>query len=198
MSANPDSLRGESPHAFVSNVAEIRRRVRDDMQQLCAAADLAHDPDVIVRLLNAALATELACVQRYQRYALMDGKLVADALKHDFRRRAQEERAHAERIAARITALGGQPLPEALPPSAAGYWPEDEPEALSDMLAEDLISERIAMDTYREIMSFLGERDVATRDLFQALLIAEREHQAELAILRDSLSGLVRGAGLRN
>ena len=185
-------------HPFLSNVAEIRRRARQHIAEGAANAAHASDPEAVLRLLNAALATELVCVVRYRRYALMDSATVADTVKNGFEKRAQDEQCHADQIAARIVELGGEPNLDPLSASdrGAGEYPEDE--LLTDMLAEDLIAERIAIDTYREIIRYLGEQDGATRQLFETIVAAEEEHAEELASMRENMRGEGRAAVVAN
>ncbi|MFI4868301.1 MAG: bacterioferritin [Steroidobacterales bacterium] len=194
MSAHPAHPENDQNHGFLSNVADIRRRARRHIQQRTVSADPPADRDLVLRLLNAALATELACVQRYRGYAVLDRDAVSDALRSDFMKHAQEEQAHADRIAARIVELGGQPHLAPNPASARGSDGYGEDENLTDMLAEDLIAERIAIDTCREIIGFLGDQDPPTRQLFESILAAEQDHAGGLASLRETMRHLQRGA----
>ncbi|HEX2791880.1 MAG TPA: ferritin-like domain-containing protein [Steroidobacteraceae bacterium] len=181
-------------HPFLSDVAEIRRRARRHIEQGAATAAGATGREAVLQLLNAALATELACVLRYRRYSVMQTDIVPDALKHEFTKRAQEEQSHADQIAAHIVELGGEPNRE---PSGApdrsdiGYGDD---EMLGDMLAEDLIAERIAIDTYGEIIRYLGEHEPATRQLIEKIMSAEEGHAEELANLRDDIRRRERAA----
>lgn len=195
---------GES---FLSSVAAIRRRARshinDSRSDSGAAAGTdagsSADRESVVRLLKTALATEMLCVKRYRRYGEQGAPQLADTLRDQFRLRALEEQAHSEKIAARIIELGGEPDPD--PPTtlsaearseyrAAPYDQDDEQaegENLADMLAEDLIVERIAIDTYREIIGYVGDRDAATRRLFECIVTAEQQHAADLASVRENI-----------
>jgi bacterioferritin len=187
MSAYAADPQRDRIHPFLSNVAEIRRRARRHMEEGAATAGGATEREPVLRLLNAALATELACVLRYRRYSVMQTDIVPDALKRDFTKRAQEEQSHAEQIAAHIVELGGEPndgSSSAPDRSDPGY---NDDEMLADMLAEDLIAERIAIDTYREIIRFLGGHEPATRQLIENIMSAEQGHAEELANLRDDI-----------
>ena len=190
MSAHPANPERDHSHGFLGNVADIRRRARRHIQQRALTAEHLADREVVLRLLNAALATELACVQRYRGYAALDPEAMTDALRSEFVKHAREEQGHADRIAARILELGGQPHLSASAPAAAGA----EDENMSDMLAEDLIAERIAIDTYREIIQFLGDQDLPTRQLFESILAVEQDHAGGLARLREHLRLQERGA----
>jgi bacterioferritin len=184
MSANLSDPQRDRFHPFLSSVADIRSRAR---QYMAAGADGATDRDAVVRLLNAALATELACVVRYRRYCLMTADAVPDARKSEFMKRAQEEQSHADLIVAHIVELGGQPNLNPSSASDRGHAELADDEMLTDMLAEDLIAERIAIDTYRDIIRYLGEREPATRQLIERIMSAEQGHAEELASLRDEM-----------
>jgi bacterioferritin len=187
MSANLADSQHDRFHPFLSSVAKIRSRARQQIQAGAASADHRVDRDAVLRLLNAALATELACVVRYRRYCLMTADAVPDARKNEFMKRAQEEQSHADQIAAHIAELGGQPnlKPSGAPDRGELELPDDE--MLTDMLAEDLITERIAMDTYRDIIRYLGDHEPATRQLIEKIMSAEQGHAEELASLRDEM-----------
>lgn len=174
-------------HPFLSDVAEIRRRARQHIEEGATSSDHATDQEAVLRLLNAALATELVCLLRYRRYSAMDAEAVADAVKSEFMKRAQEEQGHAEQIAARIVELGGEPNLDPLSASDRGDGEYAEDEMLTDMLAEDLIAERIAIDTYREIIRYLGEHDTTTCRLIESIVAVEQEHAEELASMRENM-----------
>jgi bacterioferritin len=189
----PDPQR-DRIHPFLSNVAEIRRRARQHIEEGAgSAADGAAEDEAVLRLLNAALATELVCVVRYRRYAAMDTARVADTVKNEFAKRAQEEQSHANQIAARIVELGGEPNLDPLSASDRGDGEYAEDEMLTDMLAEDLIAERIAIDTYGEIIRYLGEHDSASRQLIESILAAEQGHAEELASMREGMREALHG-----
>jgi len=198
MSAYTANPQRDRIHPFLSNIAEIRRRARQHIEESAGTAAHAGDCDAVLRLLNMALATELVCVLRYRRYAAMDTGAVSATVKNEFMKRAQEEQSHAAQITARIVELGGEPNLDPLSGSDRGDGEYAEEEMLTDMLAEDLIAERIAIDTYREIVRYLGEHDSATRQLIETILAAEQEHAEELANMRESMRGQARAADLAN
>jgi bacterioferritin len=177
-------------YPFLSEVAEMRRRARQHIQTAAAGADLAPDHPAILQLLQEALATELVCVNRYRKHSNLAGGPVADALRAEFLKYAREEQGHADQLAERISQLGGTP---SLPPppadavSPAGAEQELEAEALLDLLEEDLIAERIAIESYREIVQFLGTTDPHTRQLLEAILAVEVLHAQELATMRSEM-----------
>jgi bacterioferritin len=187
MSANLADPRRDRIHPFLSSVVEIRSRTREHIEAGAASADRAIERDAVLRLLNAALATELACVVRYRRYCLMTAEALPDAPKNEFMKRALDEQNHADQIAAHIVELGGQPNLNAPSLPDRGEVELADDELLTDMLAEDLIAERIAIDTYREIVRYLGDHEPATRQLVEKIMSAEQGHTEELASLRDAL-----------
>jgi bacterioferritin len=208
MSADSSNPQPIQIHPFLSNVVKIRRRARSHIGEDGGAAGTAADRDAVVRLLNTALATEMLCVVRYRRYGASNAPALAETLRQQFTRRAQQEQGHADRIVARIVELGGEPNPD--PPDAversdrddaehdAAKYDDgeyDDSENLADMLAEDLIVERIAIDTYREIIRYVGDSDATTRRLFESIVTVEQQHAAGLASLRENIQRQDRAAG---
>lgn len=190
MSTNHSSTELDGVYPFLSEVAEMRRRARQHIQTAAAGADLAPDHPAILQLLQEALATELVCVNRYRKHSNLAGGAVADALRAEFLKYAREEQGHADQLAERISQLGGTPSlppPPAEPMSPAGAEQELEAEALVDLLEEDLIAERIAIESYREIVQFLGTTDPHTRQLLEAILAVEVLHAQELATMRSEV-----------
>jgi bacterioferritin len=187
MSAHLTDSQRDRFHPFLSSVAAIRSHARQQIQAHATSADRAIDRDAVLRLLNAALATELACVVRYRRYCLMTADTVPEARKNEFMKRAHEEQGHADQIAAHIVELGGQVNINASSAPDRGELELADDETLTDMLAEDLIAERIVIDTYRDIVRSLGDREPATRQLIEKIMSAEQGHAEELASLRDDM-----------
>ncbi len=140
----------------------------------------------ICELLNDALATEWVCVLRYKRHHFMAKGINSEAVAAEFLEHANEEQGHADSIAERIVQLGGEPdfAPDSL--VARSHSEYQEGENLTDMIKENLIAERIAIDTYREIIRYIGEKDVTTRRLFEEILAVEEEHADDMA---DPLEG---------
>jgi bacterioferritin len=165
----------------------MRRRARQHIEDRAAAQDEDADPGTILRLLNEALATELMCVSRYQRHCLLADGADAESVKGEFIRHAREEQGHADQIAERIVQLGGAPN------LAAASQPEEPPEeylegeSLVDLLEEDLIAERIAMQSYEEILQYLGTKDAKTRQLLEDILAVEQMQAEALASLRGTM-----------
>ena len=177
----------DAGHAFVTDVAEIRRRAREHIQNGAVTDDYAADRQTVLRLLNEALATELVCVLRYKRHYYMAGGAVAEAIKGELLQHANEEQGHADQLAQRIVELGGSPNfnPDGLVDRSHSEYVEGE--TLADMLAEDLIAERIAIESYREIIQYLGTKDSTTRRLFESILAVEEEHAEDLRSMREDM-----------
>ncbi|HET7524931.1 MAG TPA: ferritin-like domain-containing protein [Burkholderiaceae bacterium] len=136
--------------------------------------------DDIVRLLNDALATELTCVLRYRRHHFTAQGVASPKIAEEFMVHANEELAHADRIAERIVQLGGEPnfRPESLPSRSHSDY--DEPENLTDMIRSNLIAERVAIEAYRQMVALIGDKDPTTRRLLEEILAVEEEHADEL------------------
>ena len=188
VSGRPEGRAGsDDGHPFVSNMAEIRRRARQHIQNGAVTDDYAADRQTVLRLLNEALATELVCVLRYKRHYYMAGGAVAEAVKGELLQHANEEQGHADQLAKRIVELGGAPNfdPNGLAERSHSEYVEGE--TLADMLAEDLIAERIAIESYREIIQYLGNKDTTTRRLFESILAVEEEHAEDLRSMREDM-----------
>jgi bacterioferritin len=145
------------------------------------------DREAIIKLLNEALATELVCVLRYKRHYFMAKGIHAESVKAEFLQHAKEEMAHADRIAKRITELGGEPdfSPDSLSiRSHAEYIPGD---SLVSMIKENLIAERIAVESYREMVDFLANNDPTTQRMIKEILAVEEEHADDMASLLEGL-----------
>jgi bacterioferritin len=177
-------------YPFLSEVAEIRRRARQHIASGAVTVNYAADRDVVLRLLNEALATEVVCVLRYRRHYFMASGTVAEAIKKEFLQHSQEEQAHADQLAERIVQLGGAPNFNPQGMLERSHSEYEEGESLADMIEEDLIAERIAIESYREIIQYIGDKDSTTRRLFESILAVEEQHAEELASMRaDILRG---------
>ena len=191
MKTNPEPAAAragaQTGHAFVTDVAEIRRRARQHIQNGAVTDNYAADRDTVLRLLNEALATELVCVLRYKRHYYMAGGAVAEAIKGELLQHANEEQGHADQLAQRIVELGGSPNfdPKGLADRSHSEYVEGED--IVDMLQEDLIAERIAIDTYREIIQYLGNDDPTTRRMMEGILAVEEEHAEDIGSLLEEL-----------
>jgi bacterioferritin len=172
---------------FLSDVKELRRRAREHIQDGAVTAGYGADPAKVVSILNEALATEIVCILRYKRHYFMATGIHANAVAEEFAEHAAEEQGHADRIAGRITQLGGEPNfnPEGLATRSHSQYVEGA--SLVDMIKEDLVAERIAIESYSEIVRFLGERDVTTRRMMEEILANEEEHADDLRDLLQTL-----------
>jgi bacterioferritin len=178
----------DQPYPFLSEIAEIRRRARRHIEDVGSLGEAA--PVQVLRLLNEVLATELVCVSRYQNHLALQGEALAESVRGELQRYAREEQGHADRLAERIVELGGQPVSRQSPAialPASNPVEELDAEAIVDLLEEDLIAERIAIDSYREIVRFVGERDPRTRELLEAILAVEVAHAHELSCIRSEM-----------
>jgi len=172
---------------FLSDVKELRRRARQHIEDGAVTQGYGADPEKVVAVLNEALATEIVCVLRYKRHYFMAQGIHAQAVAQEFLEHANEEQGHADRIAERITQLGGAPdfNPEGLATRSHSEYVEGN--SLVDMIREDLIAERIAIDSYGEIVRFFGDRDITSRRLMEEILANEEEHADDLNKLLATL-----------
>lgn len=177
-----DKLQG----SIVKDVQTIRERARRHIEEGALTADYKGDPKVVVKLLNEALATEIVCVLRYKRHYFMAQGMNAESVKSEFLAHAGEEQAHADQLADRIIQLGGEP--DLSPDSLTGRSHSEyvEGENLEDMIKEDLVAERIAIESYRDMINFVGNNDPTTRRLLESILMKEEEHAEDLVSLLKS------------
>ena len=173
------------PGAFVSDVTDIRTRARQNMMQGAVTAGYVLDQTQAVAVLNDALATEIVCVLRYKRHGFMAKGPNSEPIAREFHAHAAEEQAHADRIAARIIQLGGEPdfSPDSLSKRSHSEYVEGQ--TLHDMIAEDLVAERIAIDSYRDMIAWFGDADSTTRRLLEDILAVEEEHADDMADLLE-------------
>ncbi len=174
---------------FVSDIAAIRKRAREHMEAGAVTASYGADRPTVLKLLNEALATELVCVLRYKRHYFMSEGLSSQPVADEFLQHANEEQGHADSIAKRIRQLGGEPNlnPEGMLSRSHSEYVEGQ--TLVDMIKEDLVAERIAIDSYGEMVRYLGDSDVTTRRLIEQILAVEEEHADDLANLLVRFDG---------
>jgi len=178
---------------FLSDVKELRRRARVHMERGAVTDSYQADRKTVLALLNTSLATELVCVLRYRRHHFMAAGIHAQAVAAEFLEHAKEEQEHADRIARRITQLGGEPdfNPEGLATRSHSEYVEGS--SLEEMIREDLVAERVAIESYGEIIRYLGEKDPTTRRLLEEILAVEEEHAEDLQALIQNLATLSPG-----
>ena len=173
---------------FLTDIKTLRERARQHIEQGAVTAGYAADRDTVVRLLNDALATELVCVLRYKRHYFMAQGINAQSVAAEFQQHATDEQAHADQIAARIVQLAGEPdfsPANLLTRSHAEYV---EGGSLVDMIKEDLVAERIAIDSYRDLIAYFGNQDPTSRRLMEGILAMEEEHADDLAELLQDMN----------
>lgn len=172
---------------FLTDIKTLRDRARAQIEHGPITGAYGADRERVIEVLNEALATELVCVLRYKRHYFMADGINAGPVADEFLQHANEEMVHADQIALRITQLQGEPNfdPEGLESrSHAEYVPGD---SLVDMIKEDLVAERIAIESYTEIINWLGTGDPTTRRLMEDILAMEEEHADDLLSLLDDL-----------
>lgn len=170
----------------LTDTLTLRSQARKNIEQGAVTPSYAADRNEVIQLLNEALATELVCVLRYRRHYFMARGINSKNIAEEFLQHANEELAHADMLAARIVQLGGEPdfCPDNLSRNSHAEYITGN--TLVDMIAEDLVAERIAVDSYREFIQYLGDKDPTTSKILKDILETEEEHADELA---DLLSG---------
>jgi bacterioferritin len=183
--------------SHVTQLQQIRDRARQQISEGAVTPDYALDREHAIAILNEALATELLCVLRYRFHWLMASGIHSNSVKNEFKEHADEEQEHADRIAERIKQLGGKPEMNPAAITALAHSEYKEGTSLEDMVREDLIAERIAVETYREIIRFFGDKDPTSRLMMEEILSKEEEHadeMADLLFMVDPESGQVNNA----
>jgi bacterioferritin len=167
----------------LSDSHSLRKRAREHLEKGPITEAYGADRQEVLKLLNDALASELICVLRYKRHYYAANGINGDTVKAEFLEHAIEEQLHADRIAARIVQLGGLPdfSPDTLSKRAHSEYSEGD--GLRDMVKEDLIAERIAIESYGEIIRYLGDGDPTTRRMMEEILAKEEEHAEDLQSL---------------
>ncbi|MGE5047863.1 MAG: ferritin-like domain-containing protein [Deltaproteobacteria bacterium] len=172
---------------FVMDMQEIQRRAREHVMKGAVTPAYRGDVETAIRLLNEALATEIVCTLRYRRHHYMAAGIHYQAIADEFMEHANEEQQHADRIAERIRQLGGAPdfNPAGLLTRSHAQYAEGN--SLVDMIKEDLIAERIAIESYLEMIRFFGDNDPTSRRLMEEILQQEEEHADDMATLLETL-----------
>ncbi|MGO8814820.1 MAG: bacterioferritin [Terriglobia bacterium] len=172
---------------FLTDMEEIRRRARQQIMEGAVTAEYKGDRETVVRILNQALATELVCVLRYKRHHFMAKGIHSQAVAAEFLEHATEEQGHADKIAERIVQLDGEPnfSPEGMLTRSHSEYVEGD--SLTEMIREDLIAERIAIESYSEIIRYLGDNDPTSRRMMEDILANEEEHAEDMKSLLETV-----------
>ncbi|HZT02488.1 MAG TPA: ferritin-like domain-containing protein [Steroidobacteraceae bacterium] len=177
------TVAGDQPMTHLQQIQALRERARQHIAEGAITPDYQLDREQSIRILNEALATELVCTLRYQFHYFMATGIHSQAVKQEFKEHAREEQEHAERIAERIKQLGGKPVMNPAMLTDLSHSEYREGNTLAEMIREDLIAERIAVESYREMIRYFGDRDPTTRIMMEEILAKEEEHADELTDL---------------
>jgi bacterioferritin len=185
---NDDNPKGKEKNSFLTDISEIRRRARQHIEDGAVTGSYKGDRKTVLRVLNDALATEIVCVLRYKRHHYMARGIHSQAVAEEFLEHAAEEQEHADRIAERITQLDGAPNfnPEGL--LARSHSEYVEGDSLVDMIKEDLVAERIAVESYSEIIRYLADNDPTSRRMMEEILAKEEEHAEDMKTLLETVA----------
>ena len=170
----------------LTDVPTLRKRARQHIHDGSVTAGYSANREKVLELLNASLATELVCVLRYRRHHFMAKGIHSQSVAQEFLDHSNEELGHADELAERIVQLGGEPdfAPTGLVGRSHAEYVEGD--TLASMIKEDLVAERIAIDSYRDIIKFLGDDDPTTRRMMEGILAMEEEHADDLADLLEA------------
>jgi bacterioferritin len=165
---------------FLTDVQELRRRARQHIDEGAVTDGYRANRETVIKILNEALATEIVCVLRYRRHYFMAQGIHADPIAQEFLTHANEEQGHADQIAGRIVQLGGSPnfSPEGLLTRSHSEYVEGT--TLLEMIKENLVAERVAIDSYTEMIRYVGDNDITTRRMLESILAVEEEHADDL------------------
>jgi bacterioferritin len=168
-----------------TDVAEIRKRARANVENGAVTEGYRADRETVLRLLNESLATEIVCVLRYKRHYYMASGIHAQTAASEFLEHANMEQSHADQIAERIIQLGGEPdlNPDTLTSRSHAEYIEGS--TLEEMLRENLVAERIAIESYTDFIRYLGDTDPTTRRMVEEILATEEEHADDLKTLME-------------
>jgi bacterioferritin len=172
---------------FLTDIKTLRERARQHIENGAVTEGYSADRETVVKLLNEALATEIVCVLRYRRHYFMASGIHAEGVAAEFLQHANEEQGHADEIAQRIVQLKGEPNfnPEGLLMRSHAEYVEGN--TLIDMIKEDLVAERIAIDSYREMITYFGNDDPTSRRMLEGILAVEEEHADDLVSMLDKM-----------
>lgn len=171
----------------LTDISILRQRARQHIESGAITEGYSADRDTVLRLLNESLATELVCYLRYKRHYHMASGLKASVAAAEFLEHAQQELEHSDKLAERITQLGGEPDFNPSTLTARSHAEYVAGTSLKEMVTENLVAERIAIDSYREIIAFLGNDDPTTRRIYEEILAQEEEHADDMADIFEDL-----------
>jgi bacterioferritin len=176
--------------SFATDIEAIRKRARQHLDQGAITSNYGGDVDTSIRLLNEAVATEIVCILRYRYHAIAATGIASESVKQEFEEHAREEEQHLIWIAERINQLGGKPdlNPEGVTGRAASQYVEGED--LVEMIKENLVAERIAIETYRDMVRYFADKDPTTRVLLEKVLAQEEEHANDMHDLLVAHEGM--------
>ena len=172
---------------FLTDIKTLRERARQHIENGAVTEGYGADRETVVKLLNEALATEIVCVLRYKRHYFMASGIHAEGVAAEFLEHANDEQGHADQLAQRIVQLQGEPNfnPEGLLMRSHAEYVEGT--SLTDMIKEDLVAERIAIDSYREMIEYFGNEDPTSRRMLEGILAVEEEHADDLVSLLENI-----------
>jgi len=176
-----------SDKPFLTDIKTLRERARQHIENGAVTEGYTADRETAVKILNEALATEIVCVLRYRRHHFMASGIHAEGVAGEFLQHSNEEQVHADQIAARIVQLNGAPdfNPAGLLTKSHAEYAEGD--TLLDMIKEDLVAERIAIDSYREMIQYFGNDDPTSRRMLEGILAMEEEHADDLVSLLETV-----------
>jgi bacterioferritin len=172
---------------FLTDIKTLRERARQHIENGAVTEGYRADRETVIRLLNEALATEIVCTLRYRRHYFMASGINAESVAAEFLQHANEEQGHADQIAQRIVQLQGEPNfnPDGLLTRSHAEYVEGT--TLTDMIKEDLVAERIAIDSYREMITYLDNQDPTSRRMMEGILAVEEEHADDLVSMLQKM-----------
>jgi len=170
---------------FLTDVKTLRARARKHIDQGAVTPGYVGNRETVLKLLNDALATEIVCVLRYRYHYFVASGIHADAVAAEFLVHSNEEQGHADLIAARIVQLNGDPNMDPAGLTARSHAEYVKGADLRDMIKENLIAERIAIDSYKEMIAYIGDKDTTTKRMLEGILAMEEEHADDLNSMLD-------------
>ncbi len=177
----------DNPEKNFSSKTALRSNARKNLDDGAVTKSFPEDKDFIIKKLNESLATEWVCVLRYMRHYFCASGLVSEPIKDHFLEHAKAEQRHADMIAERIVQLGGEPDLNPATLTERSHAEYKEGKTLKEMVTEDLVAERIAIESYRELIAYVGDRDTTTKTMLEKILASEEEHADEFS---DFLAGM--------